>query len=65
MVIIGKEVAYGLSVIGEILLGPLDPKQPPIGFVQIMKYLFVSSGFPGPMTCSHHPGFVFLGCDFA
>lgn len=65
IVMIGNDVAYGLSVKGEILLGPLDPKHPPIGFVQIMKYLFVSRGFPGPMTCSHHPAFVFLGCDFA
>src|SRR5277367_5773043 len=47
IVITGNEVAYGFPVIGCKLLGPLDPKHPPSAFVQIMRYLSVSSGLFG------------------
>lgn len=52
----GNLVAYRSPFAGSIEDGPVEPKHPPITFVQITKYLSVSSGFPGPMKFSHHPG---------
>jgi hypothetical protein len=52
----GNLVAYRSPFAGSIEDGPVEPKHPPITFVHITKYLYVSSGFPGPMKFSHHPG---------
>lgn len=59
MVRIGKRVAYRSPSDGSREDGPVLPKQPPITFVHITKYLSVSSGAPGPMNFSHQPGFGF------
>jgi len=42
--------------------GPVEPLQLPIILEQIIKYLFVSKGFPGPTIVSHQPGFLSPGC---
>lgn len=62
---IGNRVAYRCPSAGSTLLGPVDPKHPPITFVQITKYLSVSTQPPGPMNFSHHPGCGFVGVDRA
>ena len=45
--------------------GPVEPMQPPITFEQMMKYLPVSSGLPGPTMVSHQPGLPVTGCTLA
>ena len=41
---------------GAIEDGPVLPWQPPITFGQMMKYLSVSNGSPGPTIEGHQPG---------
>ena len=63
MVMIGKSSPHTLPVAGLVEAGPVDPMQPPITFEQMMKYLSVSSGRPGPTMISHQPGLPVSGCD--
>ena len=51
----GKREPYGFPS-GEIDAGPVEPWHPPITFGQIMKYLSVSKGNPGPTNEGHQPG---------
>jgi hypothetical protein len=41
---------------GATVLGPVEPRQPPNTFVEIVHHRSVSIGAPGPATPSHHPG---------
>ncbi|MNY22550.1 hypothetical protein D3C86_1561710 [compost metagenome] len=41
---------------GLMLLGPVEPLQPPRLFKLTTKNLLVSIGLPGPMQLSHQPG---------
>ena len=59
--ITGKFVPKTLFVLGSILLGPNEPKQPPITFAQITKYLLVSIDLFGPTVYDHHPSFLVSG----
>src|SRR5688572_4886831 len=56
-VTIGKRVAHRAPLLLSMLLGPVEPKQPPSTLVHTTKYLLVSRALPGPMNFSHHPGF--------
>ena len=49
---------YSFPVAGLIELGPVVPLHPPKTLEQITKYFSVSIAFPGPITISHHPGFL-------
>ena len=65
MVMIGKSSPHTLPVAGLVEAGPVEPMQPPITFEQMMKYLSVSSGRPGPTMVSHQPGLPVTGCTLA
>ncbi|MNE37821.1 hypothetical protein D3C80_1316910 [compost metagenome] len=52
----GKSAPNGLPVSGLVLLGPVEPLQPPRLFRLTTKNLLVSIGLPGPMQLSHQPG---------
>jgi hypothetical protein len=65
MVMSGKSSPQALPVAGLVEAGPVDPMQPPITFAQMMKYLSVSSGRPGPTMISHHPALPVRGCTLA
>ena len=61
MVMTGKSSPHNLPVAGLVDAGPVEPMQPPITFEQMMKYLSVSSGRPGPTMVSHQPGLPVTG----
>ena len=44
-----------------VLLGPKEPKHPPITLAQIIKYLFVSIALLGPTAYDHQPSFLVIG----
>ncbi|MNP63095.1 hypothetical protein D3C76_1584480 [compost metagenome] len=52
----GNSAPKGLPVAGLVLLGPVEPLQPPRLFRLTTKNLLVSIGLPGPMQLSHQPG---------
>ena len=56
MVSTGKRNRYGCPVAGSIDAGPVEPKQLPSEFTQMMNQRLLSSGRPGPIMSSHHPG---------
>src|SRR5215212_10451597 len=51
----GKREPYDWPVAGSIEAGPVEPRQLPITFEQITKYLLVSNALPGPIIPSHQP----------
>ena len=61
MVITGKVSAQLFPVAGLVEEGPVEPMQPPITLVEMMKYRSGSSGRPGPMTRLHQPGLPVIG----
>ena len=62
IVITGKSIPYSLPVFGLIDEGPVVPLHPPNTLEHIIKYFSLSRAFPGPITISHHPGFLSPSC---
>ncbi len=56
---------HSLPVAGLIEAGPVEPMQPPTTLEQMMKYLSVSIGWPGPTMISHQPALPVTGCTLA
>ena len=51
----GNREPYGRPVAGSIEAGPVEPRQLPMTFEQMTKYLRVSNALPGPIMPSHQP----------
>jgi hypothetical protein len=65
IVMTGKSSPHTLPVAGLVEAGPVEPMQPPMTLEQMMKYLSVSSGRPGPTMVSHQPGLPVTGWTLA
>ena len=65
MVTIGRSRPNGFPVAGLIEAGPVVPMQPPSTLEQMMKYLSVSKGRPGPTSADHQPGLPVSGWALA
>src|SRR5687768_17029713 len=51
----GNDEPYGRPLAGSIEAGPVEPRQLPMMFEQMTKYLRVSNALPGPIIPSHQP----------
>ena len=56
----GKSGPQALPLSGLILVGPVEPLQPPRLLGQTTKKRSVSMALPGPMQWSHQPGLLSL-----